>query len=201
VPTFIHPSAEVEPGAQVGEGTRIWRHVHVMAGATIGEHCVLGQGCFVAARARIGARCHLQNNVSIYEGVVLDRDVFVGPCAVFTNVSRPRVRHPRKSEQFESTFVGAGATIGANATIVCGHTIGECAFVAAGTVVTRDVPPYALVVGVPARIAAWVCDCGETVWKEPRCPEGRVRCRVCGRSYRCAKTGGLERADSIMPPA
>jgi UDP-2-acetamido-3-amino-2,3-dideoxy-glucuronate N-acetyltransferase len=133
--------------------------------------------------------------------VVLDHDVFVGPCAVFTNVSRPRVRNPRKPDQFESTFVGAGATIGANATIVCGLAIGESAFVAAGAVVTRDVPAHALVMGVPARITAWVCACGETIWKEPRCPEARVRCRVCGRSYRAAKTGGLERADSIMPPA
>jgi UDP-2-acetamido-3-amino-2,3-dideoxy-glucuronate N-acetyltransferase len=198
---FIHPTAEVETGAVVGEGSRIWRHSHVMADAVIGEQCVIGQGCFVASRARLGNGCRIQNHVSIYTGVILDADVFVGPSAVFTNVSRPRVRYPRTPDQYLTTHIGQGATIGANATIVCGHKVGQGAFVAAGAVVTADVPPFAMVMGVPARLTGWVCGCGETLWKQARRPQRRIRCRGCGRSYRSAKTGGLERADSIMPAA
>lgn len=193
---FIHPTAEVEQGAIVGEGTRIWRHCHVMAGAVVGERCVLGQGCFVAARVRIGSGCRIQNHVSLYEGLVLGSDVFVGPCAVFTNVSRPRVRFPRSSSQYEQTVVHDGATIGANSTIVCGHTIGEAAFVAAGAVVTRDVPSRALVAGAPARIIGWVCDCGATIAKGAERPQGPTACPSCARSYRRASSGGMDRADS-----
>lgn len=201
---FIHPSAEVEPGAVIGEGSKIWRHCHVMADAVIGERCVLGQGCFVASRVRIGDGCRIQNNVSLYEGLVLGRDVFVGPCAVFTNVLRPRVRFPRKNSQYDTTVVGDAATIGANCTIVCGHHIGEGAFVAAGAVVSHDVPPRALVAGVPARIIGWVCDCGETVARGADRPPARIRCKACGRGYRPASSGGMERADPATerpPPA
>jgi UDP-2-acetamido-3-amino-2,3-dideoxy-glucuronate N-acetyltransferase len=191
---FIHPSAEVEPGAVVGNGTKVWRHAHIMNGAVVGKRCVIGQGCFIAAHARVADGCKLQNNVSVYQGVVLERDVFVGPSAVFTNVRRPRAAFARSAQQYESTLVGAGATIGANATVVCGHQIGEGAMVAAGAVITRDVPPYALVMGVPARVVGWVCACGETLSRSTRRVVRTQRCSSCGWRYRSAKSGGLEKA-------
>ena len=180
---FIHPTAEVEQGAIVGEGTRIWRHCHVMAGAVVGERCVLGQGCFVAARVRIGSGCRIQNHVSLYEGLVLGSDVFVGPCAVFTNVSRPRVRFPRNRSQYEQTVVHDGATIGANCTIVCGTTIGEFAFVGAGAVINKDVKPYALMVGVPARQVGWMSEYGEQI-PLPVKGKGEYTCPHTGQQYR-----------------
>lgn len=175
---FIAPSAVVEEGAEVGEGTKIWRFSHVMAGARIGRDCVISQGCFVGGTVRIGNGCRIQNNVSLYDGVELEDDVFVGPSAVFTNVSRPRAAYPQKPA-FLRTLVRKGATIGANATILCGITIGEHAFVAAGAVVTRDVPAHALVEGAPARIRGWSCACGECVVREERRPSN-VACRRCG---------------------
>ncbi len=156
----VHPSASVDAGAVVGEGTRVWHHVHVMRGAVVGRDCVLGQNVFVQSGAVLGDRVRVQNNVSIYDGVVLADDVFCGPSCVFTNVTRPRA-HVSRKDAFAPTRVGKGATIGANATVVCGHSIGAHAFVAAGAVVSRDVPPHALVVGVPARVSGWVCSCGE----------------------------------------
>lgn len=154
-----HPTAVVDRGARVGAGTKIWHFCHVMSGAQIGPRCVLGQGVFVSGRARVGAGCRIQNNVSIYDGVVIDKDVFVGPSAVFTNVRNPRAAVDRRS-MLESTIVSRGATIGANATIVCGVTIGEYAFVGAGAVVATDVAPHAVVTGVPARRSGWICRCG-----------------------------------------
>jgi UDP-2-acetamido-3-amino-2,3-dideoxy-glucuronate N-acetyltransferase len=156
-----HPTAVIDRGARIGAGTRIWHFCHVMAGARIGAGCVLGQNVFVAGSARIGDRCRLQNNVSIYDGVTLADDVFVGPSAVFTNVRNPRAAVDRRAA-FELTTVEKGATIGANATIVCGVTIGAHALVGAGAVVTRDVPAHAIVQGVPARRSGWICRCGET---------------------------------------
>ena len=174
----VHRTAEVEPGALVGEGTRIWHFSHVMPGARIGRDCILGQGVFVAATARIGDRVKIQNNVSVYDAVTLEDDVFCGPSSVFTNISRPRSPYPRKAH-YEPTRVCRGATIGANATVVCGHTVGPWAFVAAGAVVTRDVPAHALVAGVPARRIGWMCECGERLGAA-RSPA----CTACGRRYR-----------------
>jgi len=158
---WAHPTAIVDRGARVGQATKIWHFCHVMSGAQIGAGCVLGQNVFVAGRARVGDRCKLQNNVSVYDGVVLADDVFVGPSAVFTNVRNPRAAVDRRAA-FEETHVGRGATIGANATIVCGARIGEYAFIGAGAVVTGDVTPHAVMVGVPARRRGWICACGET---------------------------------------
>lgn len=177
---FRHETAVVDEGARVGRGTRIWHFCHVMAGAEIGEDCTLGQNCFVARGVRLGRGCKIQNNVSLYEGVILEDEVFVGPSAVFTNVRTPRAAFPRnRPEDYVPTVVKRGATIGANATVVCGVTIGEWAFVAAGAVVTRDVPPYALVAGVPARPVGFACRCGVPL----RLEDGRAICRDCGRTY------------------
>ncbi len=177
----IHPTAIVDgPNTHVGAETRIWHFTHVMAGAWIGDRCVIGQGCFIG-KVRIGHGCRVQNNVSIYEGVTLEDDVFLGPSCVFTNVRHPRANVQRKAE-YARTLVCKGATIGANATIIAGVTIGEYALVGAGAVVTADVPPHALVVGAPGRRIGWVCACGETL------PED-MKCTRCGDRY--AELDGL----------
>jgi UDP-2-acetamido-3-amino-2,3-dideoxy-glucuronate N-acetyltransferase len=174
----VHRSAEVEKGARIGAGTVVWRNAHVMRGARVGARCMLGQGCFVGAAVRIGSGCRIQNNVSLYQGVELDADVFVGPSAVFTNVRRPRAAYPRKPA-YQATHVGRGATIGANATIVCGVRIGVSALVGAGAVVTRDVPDHAIVLGTPARVRGWICACGDTVSRAAKRPK-RGLCPRCG---------------------
>jgi UDP-2-acetamido-3-amino-2,3-dideoxy-glucuronate N-acetyltransferase len=158
---WAHPTAVVDRPATIGAGTKIWHFCHVMAGARIGARCVLGQNVFVGARGIVGDGCRIQNNVSVYDGVELAEEVFVGPSAVFTNVRSPRAAIDRKA-QLATTVVGRGVTIGANATIVCGTRIEEYAFVAAGAVVTRDVPAHAVVAGVPARRTGWICRCAET---------------------------------------
>lgn len=188
---FVDETARVDPGSTVGNGTKIWHFSHVMPGAAIGAHCSLGQNVFVAARAVIGDHVKIQNNVSVYEGVVLEDYVFCGPSVVFTNVVTPRSAVPRnRPEDYSRTIVRRGATIGANATIVCGVTIGEYAFVGAGAVVTRDVPAYALVYGNPARVYGYACRCGEpfTLVLE------RGSCRSCGASYEMS-AGELRRTD------
>ena len=173
-----HPSAVIDPGATVGAGTRIWHWSHVMTGARIGRGCSLGQNVFVGTDVVIGDRVKIQNNVSVYEGVVLEDDVFCGPSMVFTNVINPRSQVSRKHE-FRTTMVRRGATIGANATVICGHTIGQYAFVGAGAVVTRDVPDHALVVGVPARVVGWMCRCGLRLTFRAM----RAACGGCGGRY------------------
>jgi UDP-2-acetamido-3-amino-2,3-dideoxy-glucuronate N-acetyltransferase len=173
---WYHPTAVVDRPARIGSGTKIWHFCHVMAGARIGADCVLGQNVFVGGRAVVGDRCRIQNNVSIYDGVELGDDVFVGPSAVFTNDRTPRAAYNRR-RAWEPIAVDRGATIGANATIVCGTTIGAHAFVAAGAVVTRDVPPHAVVAGVPARWTGQICNCGATIVRRRG---RRVACSVCG---------------------
>src|SRR5437879_12448637 len=156
---FVHESSYVDAGARVGKDTKIWHFCHVMPGAVIGERCSLGQNVVVMAGTRIGNNVKIQNNVSIYEGVTLEDDVFCGPSCVFTNVMNPRSHVPRKHE-YRPTLVKRGSSIGANATHVCGRTLGEYAFIGAGAVVTSDVPAYALMVGVPARRVGWMCQWG-----------------------------------------
>jgi UDP-2-acetamido-3-amino-2,3-dideoxy-glucuronate N-acetyltransferase len=160
MPYSAHPSAIIDDGAAIGDGTRIWHWVHVSGGARIGAGCSIGQGVFVGNNVIIGANCKIQNHVSVYDNVTLDDEVFCGPSMVFTNVYNPRSHVPRKNE-YRDTRVRRGATLGANCTIVCGVTIGEYAFVAAGAVVTRDVKAYALVAGVPAKQIGWMSGHGQ----------------------------------------
>lgn len=173
----IHESAYVDEGATIGADTKVWHFCHVMPGAVIGERCSLGQNVVVMGGVKIGNNVKIQNNVSVYEGVELEDDVFCGPSMVFTNVINPRSHVPRKDE-YRRTLVKRGASIGANATVVCGATLGEYCFVGAGAVVAKDVPAYALVVGVPARFAGWVCRCGV------RLEDDRLACAACGAEYR-----------------
>ncbi len=182
----IHSTAVVDPGARIGAGTRVWHFCHVMEGARVGPGCVLGQNVFVGKGVVVGGGSKIQNNVSLYEGVSLGRRCFVGPSVVFTNVATPRAEIERKGS-FVPTRVRDGATLGANATILCGTTIGSYALVGAGAVVTRDVPDHRVVVGVPARIRGWACTCGVPL------PAG-LACRACGRRYREAR--GRLRASS-----
>lgn len=179
---LVHPSATIDQGCIIGAGTKIWHYSHVMAGARIGEGCTLGQNVFVARDVTVGNNVKIQNNVSLYEGVILEDDVFCGPSMVFTNVVNPRSHISRKSE-YQQTRVGRGATIGANATIVCGHSIGRYAFIGAGAVVTRDVPDFALVVGNPARISGWMCHCGIKLAAGAR-PPNAAECAACRSRYR-----------------
>jgi UDP-2-acetamido-3-amino-2,3-dideoxy-glucuronate N-acetyltransferase len=175
---FRHDTAIVDDGATIGDGTRIWHWTHVSAGAVIGAKCSLGQNVYVAGSVIIGDNVKIQNNVSVYDAVRLEDDVFCGPSVVFTNVYNPRSAIVRKDE-YRTTLVRKGATLGANCTVVCGVTVGEYAFVGAGAVVNRDVAPYALMLGVPARRAGWMCVCGVQLKGS-----GDVVCSACGSAYR-----------------
>ena len=171
---FIHESAYVDEPTRIGHGTKIWHFVHILRDCDIGEGCSLGQNVMVGPAVRIGNRCKIQNNVSLYNGVELMDDVFCGPSCVFTNVNNPRAAVERKNE-FTRTLVKTGASIGANATIVCGHTLGSYCFVAAGAVVTSDVPDFALMAGVPARRLGWVSKLGRRLGTDLTCPEDGSR--------------------------
>lgn len=178
---FVHESSYIDDGVQIGEGTMIWHFCHVLGGVTIGQRCRIGQNVVIGPDVMVGNNVKIQNNVSVYRGVTLEDDVFCGPSMVFTNVLTPRSACPRNQpEDNLKTLVRRGASIGANATIVCGHTIGQYALIGAGAVVTRDVPAYAVVYGNPARRRGWACECGLVL----RLSGGEAGCTGCGRRYR-----------------
>src|SRR5512134_3946649 len=182
---FVHESSYVDDGAEIGTGTKIWHFCHVMPRAKI------GQNVFVASDTVIGSNVKIQNNVSIYTGVILEDDVFCGPSMVFTNVVNPR-SHVSRKDEYRETLVKKGASLGANCTVVCGHTIGAYAFIGAGAVVTKDVPDYALLVGNPARIAGWMCQCGIKL-APGATPPAAATCAACGSAYRRDANGHLTR--------
>lgn len=174
---FVHESSYIDEDVEIGKGTKIWHFCHVQKGARIGENCSFGQNVNVSNNVIIGNGVRVQNNVSIYEGVELEDYVFCGPSMVFTNDLTPRVKYPKGSAGYKKTLVKEGASIGANATIVCGHTVGKWAMIAAGAVVTKDVPDHALMAGVPAKQIGWVCECGERL-------DSKYKCKICDRSYK-----------------
>ncbi len=170
---------QVDPGAEVGEGTRVWAGAHVMNGAKVGQSCNIGENCFIEGGVTVGNHVTVKNNVALYSGAVIEDDVFLGPSCVFTNVINPRAFVSRKAE-FKETLVRRGATIGANATLICGHTVGEFAMIGAGATVSRDIPAYALAYGCPATVHGWVCRCGEKIDLAGE----RAVCKACGAAYR-----------------
>ncbi len=181
--TFLHETASVDPGSEIGRGTRVWHWCHIMKGVKIGKNCNIGENAFLETGVEIGDNVKIKNNVALYTGIVCEDDVFLGPNCVFTNVANPRSFIERKNE-FKKTVIRRGATIGANATIVCGHNVGLYAFVGAGSVVTKDVPDFTMVVGNPARFYAHVCKCGCKLNKN-------LTCLACGAQYRAAETGRI----------
>jgi UDP-2-acetamido-3-amino-2,3-dideoxy-glucuronate N-acetyltransferase len=176
---FIHPTAIIDEGCAIGEGTKVWHFSHLMPGCVVGENCVIGQNVFIANGVTLGNNVHVQNNVSLYEGVVCEDDVFIGPSAVFTNVVNPRSAVSRKNE-YKQTVIRKGATIGANATVVCGNEIGSYAFIGAGAVVTKAVAGYALVTGNPARQSGWMSEHGQKLVFDE---EGKAACPATGEIY------------------
>jgi len=179
---FAHQSSYVDDNTLIGKGTKIWHFCHILSGTRIGNNCVIGQNVMIGPDVVIGNNCKIQNNVSIYKGVILEDDVFCGPSCVFTNVINPRAFIERKNE-FKTTTLKKGSTIGANATIICGNTIGRYALIGAGAVVTHDVVDYALMVGIPARRTGWVCKCGVTLQEK----DSFLICKNCGNQYSLIK--------------
>lgn len=173
---YVHESSYIDENVIIGEGTKIWHFCHVQSGAQIGEKCSLGQNVNISNNVKIGNGVKIQNNVSVYEGVELEDYVFCGPSMVFTNDLTPRSKYPKGTERYKKTLIKYGASIGANATIVCGNTIGRWAMIASGAVVTKDVPDYALMAGVPAKQIGWVCECGIPLKDD-------LECKECGRKY------------------
>ena len=176
---FIHETSFVDENVEIGEGTKVWHFCHIQRGAKIGKNCSLGQNVNISNNVVIGNCCKIQNNVSVYEGVTLEDDVFCGPSCVFTNDLTPRAKYPKGHSNYKKTLIKRGASIGANATIVCGHEIGEWALVGAGAVVTCNVPPYALMLGMPAKQKGWVCECGQVLDAK----NNSFVCKNCGRKY------------------
>lgn len=179
---FVHESSYIDDDVEIGEGTKIWLFCHIQKGARIGGNCSLGQNVNISNNVRIGNGVKIQNNVSIYEGVEIEDDVFCGPSCVFTNDLTPRAKYPKGHENYKKTVIKNGTSIGANATIVCGNTIGEWALIGAGAVVASDVPPHALMMGVPAKRKGWVCECGVILKDGLVCPK-------CGRKYKETELG------------
>jgi len=180
---WSHQTAEIQKGAQIGKGTKIWQNCQILKGAKIGENCVIGHNCFVGSRAKIGNGVKLESNIDVWDLVTLEDYVFVGPSAVFTNDLNPRAKYPKsKFPQYGKwlpTLVKEGATLGANSTILCGLTIGKWVMIGAGAVVTEDVPDYAIVTGIPAKIVGWICECGNKI----EFKNGKVICKICQRKY------------------
>lgn len=179
---FVHSSSFIDDNVKIGDGTKIWHFCHIQSNAVIGEKCSLGQNVNVANNVKIGNGVKIQNNVAVYEGVELEDYVFCGPSCVFTNDLTPRAKYPKGSAAYKKTLVKTGASIGANATIVCGHTIGEWALIGAGAVVASDVPAHALMLGVPAKQKGWVCECGELL-------KDGLKCSKCNRKYKETENG------------
>ena len=177
---FVHESSYVDDGVTIGKGTKIWHFSHILKGARIGNNCSLGQNVNVGNNVVIGNGCKLQNNVSVYEGVILEDNVFCGPSMVFTNDLTPRAKYPKGTAGYKKTVIKHDATLGANSTIVCGHSVGEYATIAAGAVVTKNVLPHALMAGVPAKRIGWVCECGQVLDNSLLCPD-------CGKRYKAVK--------------
>jgi UDP-2-acetamido-3-amino-2,3-dideoxy-glucuronate N-acetyltransferase len=192
---FAHESSYIDEGCDIGDGTKIWHFSHVMSGARIGKRCNIGQNVVISPQVVIGDNVKIQNNVSVYTGVILEDDVFCGPSMVFTNVVNPRSQVSRKDE-YRQTLIKRGATLGANCTILCGHTIGRCAFVGAGAVVTKDAPDYALVVGNPGRVAGWMCECGVKLAAGVQ-PPVDATCKACGSRYERRAGGQLARKQPV----
>ncbi|MBN1384074.1 MAG: N-acetyltransferase [Elusimicrobia bacterium] len=180
---FVHKSSYVGEGVRIGEGTSVWYFCHIAKGAKIGKNCNIGQNVYIDKNVTIGDNVKIQNNVSVYLGVTIEDGAFLGPSCVFTNVKNPRSLYPKKTSEYSKTNVGKGATIGANATIVCGNTVGRHSFIGAGSVVTKNVPDYALVVGNPARHIGWLCRCGNKISFN----KAVSRCKKCGLSYTKSK--------------
>lgn len=187
---FVHESSYIDDNVRIGDGTKIWHFCHVQGGAQIGESCNLGQNINIGTGVSIGNGVKIQNNVSVYDGVTLEDFVFCGPSCVFTNDLSPRSKYPKGFENHLKTLVKRGASIGANATIICGHTIGHHAMIGAGAVVTTDVPDYALVIGVPAKLVGWVCECGMRL-------NNSLSCMGCGRNYAEVTNGVIREITSI----